>query len=111
MIRAGTLRHRVSIQKYEDQLNPITGARDKNWVEVSQVWASIEPLSVRDFIQSAGLQSQVSARISIRYRDDITAGMRIVHRNKIYSITGVLSDRNSGLEYLTLPCTEGANAG
>lgn len=109
--RAGRLRHRVSLQAYTEIIDPNTGAREKGWAEVAKVWASIEPLSARDFIQSAALQSQVTARITIRYREGVTADMRIVHRGKIYNITGVLADRDSGLEYLTLPVSEGTNAG
>ena len=109
--RAGRLRHRVSLQEYVELVDPNTGARDNEWREIAKIWASIEPLSARDFIQSSALQSQVMARVTIRYREGVTASMRIVHRDKIYNITGVLADRDSGLEYLTLPCSEGTNAG
>jgi head-tail adaptor len=53
------------------------------------------------------VQSQVSARITIRQRSGITAAMRVVHGSKVYQIEGVLPDKESGLEYLTLPCSEG----
>lgn len=109
--QAGRLRHKVSLQDCVERVDPATGARDKAWVEVAKVWAEIAPLSARDFIQSAALQSQVTTRITIRYRENVDASMRIVHRGRIYDIAGVLPDKNSGLEYLTLPCSEGANAG
>ena len=32
--------------------------------------------------------------------------MRIDHGGKIYNILGVLSDKESGMDYLTLPCSE-----
>lgn len=111
MIDSGRLRHKVSLQRYEETVDAATGARDKAWVEVAKVWAEIAPLSARDFIQSAALQSQVTTRITIRYRENVDASMRIAHRGKIYDIAGVLPDKDSGLEYLTLPCSEGANAG
>lgn len=109
--QAGRLRHKVSLQDYVERVDPSTGAREKGWVEVAKVWAEIAPLSARDFIQSAALQSQVTTRITIRHRNGVTPSMRIIHRDKVYSITGVLADKESGLEYLTLPCTEGANEG
>ena len=109
--RAGRLRHRVSIQKQTEVIDPDLGPIGRDWVEMDKVWAEISPLSARDFIQSSALQSQITARITIRYRDDVDASMRVVHRNKVYNITGVLSDRDSGVEYLTLPCSEGTNEG
>lgn len=37
--------------------------------------------------------------------------MRITHRGKVYNIAGVLPDNMSGLEYITLPVSEGVNDG
>jgi hypothetical protein len=37
--------------------------------------------------------------------------MRLVHRGKIYNPAGILTDKESGLEYVTLPCSEGVNEG
>ena len=37
--------------------------------------------------------------------------MRVVHGGKVYNIHGVLPDMRSGLEYLTLPVSEGVSDG
>jgi len=108
---AGRLRHRITLERLEHTVDPDTGARSKDWVEVAKVWAEISPLSARDFVQANALQSKVTARITIRYRPDITADMRILHGDKIYNIAGVLPDNKSGQEYITLPVSEGTNAG
>ena len=76
------------------------------WQDVATVWASIEPLSAREFIAAQAVQSDVSVRVSVRYRPGITAAMRLLHDGKTYNITGVLADKDSGREYLTLPCAE-----
>lgn len=110
-MRAGDLRHRITIQRPEYTQDPVTGEVTASWVEVAKTWASIESLSARDFIAAAANQSKVSARIVIRYRTCIDSTMRILHREKIYNIEGVLADKVSGLEYLTLPCSEGVNDG
>ncbi|WP_034127819.1 phage head closure protein [Pseudomonas fluorescens] len=110
-MRAGDLRHRIIIQRPEHTQDPVTGEMTPSWAEVAKTWASIEPLSARDFIAAAANQSKVSARIVIRYRTGIDSTMRILHRDKIYNVEGVLADKVSGLEYLTLPCSEGVNDG
>lgn len=110
-MRAGDLRHRITLQRPQHMQDPVTGAMNVSWAEVAKTWARIEPLSARDFIAAASNQSKVSARIVIRYRSGIDSTMRIVHRDKIYSIEGVLADPKSGLDYLTLPCSEGVNDG
>lgn len=105
-MRAGKLRHRVTLQRKEQTQNPLTGAMVTAWVDVEKVWASVEPLRAREFIAAQAVQSDVSVRITVRYRPGITAAMRLLHDGKTYNITGVLADKDSGREYLTLPCAE-----
>lgn len=120
-IDAGRLRHRLRIERFADQLNssglviqdPQTGDVTRAWEEVATVWAAIEPLSAREFIQSKAEQSEVVARITIRYRSDFEPTMRFVHPHsgKIYNPQGILADLDSGLEYLTVPCSQNINSG
>lgn len=110
-MRNGKLRHKVSLQELTHTQNQETGAMASAWSEVAKVMASIEPLSAREFIAAAATQSEVVARITIRYRSDITAKMRIVYRDTVYNIAGILPDPKSGLEYLTLPVSYGVNQG
>lgn len=109
MIKAGKLRHRVKIQYPAESQDQETGALNVTWITKATVWASIEPISAREFIAAQSEDSKVSARITIRYRSDIDAKMRIYHEAKdlYYNIEGVLSDKDSGYEYLTLPVSEG----
>lgn len=109
-IQAGLLRHWVDIEQFAEHVNS-SGERDRYWEPVATVWAAVEPMSAREFTAAQQIQSKVTTRITIRYRDGITAAMRIVHRGKYYNIQGVLSDKDSGIEYLTLPCSEGTNEG
>ena len=66
---------------------------------------------LREFLAAQANQSQVVARMVIRYRDGLHAAMRIVHRGKVYNPAGFLPDADSGLEYLTIPVTQGVNDG
>ena len=77
------------------------------WQTIARPWAAIEPLSARDFISAQAQQSEVRGRITIRRRENINASMRILHRGLAYQILGVLNDPESGLEYQTLPVSEG----
>lgn len=110
MIAAGRLRNRVSLQRYEATQDPDTGDTIQQWVEAAKIWAAIEPISGREFIAAAASQSKVTTRIVIRYRT-VTHDMRIVHGEKIYNIEGVLPDKDSGIEYITLVASEGVNNG
>lgn len=121
---SGKLRHRVRIEKLDylrdsqgDVIqDPNTGETSQAWVEVATVWAAIEPVSGREFIQSAATQSKVDARIVIRQRDDVDASMRLVHvrlgrPDVVYNPHAFLEDKDSGLEYMTAPCARGVGEG
>lgn len=110
-MRTGKLRHRITLQRPGLSQDPQTGEMVPGWQDVATVWASIEPLSAREFIAAQAGQSEVSARVVIRHRDDVDATMRALYRGKLYNIHGVLADPKSGLEYLTLPVSEGARDG
>jgi SPP1 family predicted phage head-tail adaptor len=107
---AGKLRHRITIQEFAS-IQDSNGDVTEDWFDFStSVPAAIEPLSVREFLQSATEQNQSMARITIRYRA-LPAKFRILHKSKIYNPAGVLADKDSGIEYLSIPCSEGVNAG
>jgi len=105
-LAAGKLRHQVELQEFVEILDS-NGDRETFWGHVAFMWASVEPLSAKEFIAAQQMQSKVTARITIRRRSDINAGMRILFRDQYYNIEGVLSDPVSGLEYQTLPCSSG----
>jgi SPP1 family predicted phage head-tail adaptor len=109
-LSSGKLRHRVQLQRSVQVQDPVTGDLSSSWVDVAKVWAAVEPLSAREFTASSAVQSAITTRITIRYRQ-VDASMRILHLGRIYNIEGVLADKDSGLEYLTLPCSEGVNEG
>lgn len=114
---AGRLRHRVMIQERVETQDQSTGEITYVWQNLTpkKLAAEVAPSSAREFIASAALQSEIIARIVIRWRPDVTAKMRVLHTvrgvDRYYNIEGVLADPKSGVEWLTLPCSEGVNDG
>jgi SPP1 family predicted phage head-tail adaptor len=108
----GKLRHRITIQRPEGETqDPVTGEMVPGWEPVATVWADKRPSSAREFKQSQAGQSEITGEFQIWYRDDVDATMRILYRGKVFNIEGVLEDNESGLEWLTLPYSEGVNDG
>lgn len=110
-MRAGKLRHRITIERPGQTQDPVTGEMVPGWELEASVRADKRPSSAREFKQSQAGQSEITGEFQIRYRDGIDATMRIVHNGKIYNIEGVLEDDRSGREWLTLPYSEGVNDG
>lgn len=115
-ISAGELCHRVRIERKVQSRSSGTGAISWTWETIpnGRDWAAIEPLSAREFVAAAAVQSKVTGRIKMRYRGDVTSAMRVVHESKnvAYSIEGPpLADKKSGVEYMTLAVGAGVNLG
>lgn len=109
---AGKLRHRVTIEKRIDVQDTTTGGITTNWTALfTNVPAAIEPLSARELLAAASVRPQVVAKITLRYRAGLNASQRIKHGSKIYNPEGVIADMDSGLEFVTIPCSQGVNDG
>ncbi|WCM88843.1 phage head closure protein [Acidovorax sp. NCPPB 3576] len=105
MLAAGSLNRRITIQKpgqlHDEWGSPIPGS--ENWVEVAKPWASIKNLSGLGAIKADAQASVVKTSIRIRYRTDITAGMRALHGATVYDINAVLPDE-ARREHVDLVC-------
>lgn len=118
-MKAGLLRHRVVIQAFDNVTDSsgntvqdqTTGEVIRAWQPIASAWASIAPVSGRDFIAAKSAQSSITARITMRYNADILPAMRVIHGTRIYKIEAVLPDADSGIEYMTLMCSLGATDG
>lgn len=108
-MRAGRLRHRVVIEGLVDNQGA-DGSIPQTWEPVATVWAGVEPLSGRERFAAEQVQSQVDARIVIRYRAGVTAAMRVRFGAVIYSIEAVINPEQRHRE-LHLLCSEGLNDG
>lgn len=116
-IEAGRLRHFINIQTPTEQRDPESGSFTKTWADLyTNIDAAIEDSSVKGYLQSRADQSEVSSMIIIRHIPDLNSAMRFVgvcgcHQGKIYNPVGQLGDKETGIEYLTFPCSEGVNDG
>jgi SPP1 family predicted phage head-tail adaptor len=109
MLTAGTFNRQVRIQRKtagEDSL----GEASQAWEDVAVVWANIRHLNGKEYLSGAQEISKAVASIRIRYRDDITAAMRVIYRGAVYNIEAVLPDMQRR-EYVDLAASSGANDG
>lgn len=109
---AGRLRHKIEIQYKVDAQDSTTGEMVTVWTKfVGPIWAAVDFMSAREFMAANAVQSEIVGRVTIRYREGVTAAMRVVYNNVAYNIVGVLPDNETGREYITMPVTAGVNLG
>lgn len=108
MLEAGTLDRRVRIEQRGgvDEL----GQPLDTWAEVATVWGNVALLSGREAAKANADVGTATASIRIRYRTDITNGMRAVVDGVIFNILQPLPNVASR-EYTDLACSTGSNNG
>lgn len=103
-MNAGELRHRITFQRRGIDLT--TGGLT-DWVDYATVWAKVEDLSGRDYIQAQmlGEASLVTTRITIRWRADVDPHMRVKAGNRVFDIKAVL-DPDGRRRVMQIMCAE-----
>jgi SPP1 family predicted phage head-tail adaptor len=85
-MRAGRLTKRVTFQ---ERSTTLVGAGDQSetWSNSFNDWVALEPLSGRELIAGASVQNVSTHRVTMRYRDDVNARMRIKYGDRYFNIT------------------------
>jgi SPP1 family predicted phage head-tail adaptor len=97
---AGKMDRRVALEE-----RTVTRAQDGSetvvWTQVAETWAHIKPLRGQERYSAGAEQPEHDAMIRIRWRNDVSSGMRVVHGNRIWDIKSVLEiGRHEGLDLL-----------
>lgn len=110
-LQAGELRHRVTVQSY------VSGGRDDDgydfpsqWLDFKKVYAKITPLSTKDLLSAQAADSEITARMKVRYRPglDIDTTMRVIWKGRIFAIDSQgLDDSGTGVEFTTFNLSGG----
>lgn len=104
-MRAGLLRHLVTIEAVEWVRDPVSGAVTEEWVTKAKVWAEVRDLRGREFWAAQQIQSEVTTRVLIRHMDGLGPEMRVRHGDRILDIDHIIDPDGRGRE-LQLMCKE-----
>ena len=103
-MKIGSLRHRVTIES-QTTTQDAYGGEVITWSEVATVWAAVEPLSGREFMDGRRQEAEINTRIRIRYRSGLLPGMRVTWGDHTYDIEAVI-ERESRRREIWLMCRE-----
>jgi len=101
-IKAGDLRHEVVLQRPVDDVNE-KGRRITAWEDAATVKAGKADVSGREFYQAQAFHAEDVVTFTLRWREDVTADWRLVHRGAVY---GILEVNHLGYmrDYMRLRC-------
>lgn len=101
-MNAGKLRNRIAIQRSGD---PSNWGATGSWSTYATVWAGIEPVSGREYVEGRQDRGELTHVVTVRYLSGVRPDMRISFEGRYLKIVAVrnLGERNRALE---LDCTE-----
>lgn len=113
-MQAGLLRKRMAFQQRGSAVDSF-GQQVTTWTDVFTVWCAIEPLSGRELLSAQAVQSEVSHKITVRFRPELAnpsaaAALRGSYNGRIFNVSAAinLDQRNRTIE---LQASEGLNNG
>ncbi len=106
MLQSARLKDYVTIQQPQEGKDDVGGTK-VIWVTLAQVWAEIRPLRGRQFFDAFQTQTELSHKITIRHRTDVSAKMRVMFGTRTFTIEAPPIDPQERHQYLELMCAEG----
>lgn len=72
------------------------GGRVTTWTEVATVFARIVPVSAERSFAADQFVETVTHRVTLRFRDDVTSGMRFARQDRRFAIVAVHDPDETG---------------
>lgn len=109
-MRSARLRHRISVE-HKVETRDVYGGVIETWTALlTSLPAEIIALQGRELLAAQSLHAGVTARITVRHRNDITPMMRIKHGTQIYAIKAVIPDATQ-VKTMAILCEQGMSDG
>lgn len=106
-MRIGNLRHRVTLQRLTGERGAAGGAND-TWQDIGLRWASVKPLSGREWVNAAAANTEISHDVMLR-ADSLTKTLtprdRLLFGGRVFDIQAVRNVDEVGAE-MRLMCKE-----
>jgi SPP1 family predicted phage head-tail adaptor len=104
-MRGGRLRHRVTIQRREDQLNNL-GQNVQTWKDWCTVYAEVRDLSGREAERARQIVAEATIAVSIRHLPGLTTSDRVQFRDRILWIGAITDVSDNTQREQVLTCGE-----
>lgn len=103
-MRSGNLKQKVTIKTFSETQNDF-GEVIQGESDFAIVYASIIPISGKEYFASKSVNAEVTHKIEMRFLSGVTPSMKIVYNNRTFNIESVINIREAN-KTLQLMATE-----
>lgn len=93
------LKHKLMLQQ-EVRISDDAGGYSRDWKDIAALWAEIIPMHGDERSIAGNLQADITHKILLRYREGVTADMRLLFDKRAFNIRSVINthEKNETLE-------------
>lgn len=102
-MKAGDLKHPITLLKPVSAVNETTRRRETTWTEMPTVYAAKSDVSGREFWQAQAYHAEDVVTFTLRWRDDVDTTWRLKHHETVYNILEV-NHLGYMRDYIRLKC-------
>jgi len=103
-MNAGQFNKRIQFLS-QSTISDSYGELINDWREVATTWAHIQPLQARELFHAKQIHAEVTTKIIVRYRPNITLNMRIQYGERTLEIVSATNVEEKG-QFLEVLCKE-----
>jgi SPP1 family predicted phage head-tail adaptor len=104
-MRAGKLRHRITLQQPGDRVTDTVGGGSTPYVDVATISAEVMPLEGTELFEARKFNPKLSHNVKIRYRTDVKASWRVKFKTRFLEVKSIINTAEQNHE-LILSCEE-----
>lgn len=95
-LNIGQMRHKITLQSLNKSVTDGGGNYVDDWVNVADIWAKVSPINGQQMTVAAQHNQQLTHTVTIRYRANITPGMRFLYKGRALRIQYIqnIDERN-----------------
>lgn len=101
---SGDLNRRITLETLSTTSDG-SGGVISTWNTLATVWAQVSPKSGTEKLHGDQLTPTITYDVTIRYRKDVDASMRVIYEGRTLRILGVI-DHAEQHRFLSLSCDE-----
>lgn len=89
--KAQELNHRVTFERMQEVIDPVTGYRTEAWVEVAAAFARVDPMLGRERLAALAVREHAETKFTTRHLAGITTADRLRWNGGEWNIQSIVN--------------------
>lgn len=88
---AQELNHKITFERLETIVDPVTGYREESWVEVGSAYARVDQMMGRERLASQRISAQEVTKFTTRHLTGITPTDRLIYDGNAWDMQSIVN--------------------